>query len=246
MTDNDYRAALLRVAEHANVMRSVERDKPSVDEIATWILQSMDSTVTDLRAEIESLQRTLEAREQQIDPDSVRHWDAMRAERDRARAEIESLRRTLDETRKQLDPDSMRHWDAMRAERDRACTAVATINEHWNQTLDELRDAQRGLLEAWEWLADRHGCGEHADALERVSKAETVIATHAEWEPQHPEGARRFASEEIEQEIESVRVRSEALRQALLRAIPSFRKVVDQVDPELLPILENLARSFEK
>ena len=34
---------------------------------------------------------TIKAREQQIDPDSVQHWDAMRVERDAARARLNGL-----------------------------------------------------------------------------------------------------------------------------------------------------------
>lgn len=60
--------------------------------------------------------------------------------------------------------------------------------------------AAAAALEAWEWLSGTHTMirrGVTYTAAERVAKAETCLATAVEWETVHPEGARRWASDEL-------------------------------------------------
>lgn len=47
--------------------------------------------------QLRDAQLTIEARERQLDPDSTKHWDAMRTERDRARVELNELRNIMHE-----------------------------------------------------------------------------------------------------------------------------------------------------
>ena len=46
----------------------------------------------DLRQQVVVLQAEIAARTEQLDPESVQHWDAMRAERDEAVAALKKLR----------------------------------------------------------------------------------------------------------------------------------------------------------
>jgi hypothetical protein len=94
----------------------------------------------------------------------------------------------------------VRAREALLRKNPRECDGqIAAEHEALLAARDRIATLEAALLEAWQWLAGRHPYGRGSSPAERVAKAETVIATNAEWEEwekAHP-GEQAWASEAL-------------------------------------------------